>query len=306
MKKVLAVAATTLALIAGGLFSAGAASAKVPGQLSINFAGDAPGVKPNGFSSIAAPKVTFYDTIGADLQVANLPPQTHGRGLIVSGDDASALEIRFATPTSAISLAFGNDDGNVVTKSDLARLTLFRGSTMVGRVDVHPNANDVMDQTISKTTGVLFNRATFVYVSGAGKPLNVTETVDDITINPLCTITGNAGNNTLVGTSGNDVICGDTGADTIKGHGGDDVIFGGGGADHITGGKGADVIYGGGSADSLSGGRGRDKLLGGKGDDQLSGDSGKDELKGGKGRDRCDGGTGHDTRTSCEVHVNIP
>ena len=74
MKKVLAVAATTLALIAGGLFSAGAASAKVPGQLSINFAGDAPGVKPNGFSSVAAPKVTFSVAIGSSyfFQIAKL------------------------------------------------------------------------------------------------------------------------------------------------------------------------------------------------------------------------------------------
>jgi hypothetical protein len=104
-----------------------------------------------------------------------------------SGRRLQRVEIRFATPTSAISLAFGNDDESVVNKSDLARLTLYRGSTLVYRTYVHLNANDLMDQTIAKTTGVLFNRATFFYVDATGRPLNVTESVDDITINPLCT-----------------------------------------------------------------------------------------------------------------------
>lgn len=306
MNKVLAVAATTIALVAGGLVPAGPASAAVAGPVHVNFTGDTVGAKPNAFQSTGVPQMFFYDTSGADLDVSDYGDQSHGQALAVDGDDASALEIRFAAPTTAISLAFGNDDPGIVNTSDQAELKLYRGATLVSQVDVNVNANDVMDQTIGYSGPRLFNRATFQYVDAAGTPKDLIEIVDDITINPLCTVAGTAGNNHLVGTAGNDVICGDDGADTISGRGGADLIYGGTGNDQIKGGSGGDVIYGGGGKDNISGGIGRDRLFGGAGRDTLSGGKGRDALAGGKGRDTCNGGTGHDTGISCAVKISIP
>jgi hypothetical protein len=190
MSRTWAVTAAVLTVVAGGLFSPGAASAAPPSGYVVTFSGDSIGVKPDGWASSAASKVTFYDTIGAKLFVGRFGEQAHGQALSIDGDDASALEIRLSAATNSISLAFGNDDPNVAHKSDLARLKLYRGTRKVGQVSVNLNANDVMDQTIG-TSGVgLFNRATFQYVNAKGNPKNLAEIVDNVAIGPLCTITG--------------------------------------------------------------------------------------------------------------------
>ena len=262
-----------------------------------------PGAKPNGFHSASAPQVFFYDTIGADLYLADFGDQSHGQGLAVHDDDSSALEIRLGAPTNAISMAFGNDDPSVVNSSDQAELKLYRNATLVAQVDVNVNANDKMDQTIGIANKGLFNRATFQYVDASGSAKNLIEIVDDITVNPLCTIVGTSGDDHIVGTSGNDVICGDTGRDSIYGGDGDDLIYAGGGADLVHAGKGKDAVYGGKGKDELYGDKGKDVLNGDKGRDDLNGNSGKDQLNGGTGRDSCDGGKGTPEHPS---HVNIP
>ncbi|MBL8049981.1 MAG: hypothetical protein JNM46_02055 [Anaerolineales bacterium] len=50
---------------------------------------------------------------------------------------------------------------------------------------------------------------------------------------------------TITGTAGNDLILASSGADTIDGLGGNDCIVGGGGDDNINGGDGSDVCIGG-------------------------------------------------------------
>ncbi|MGH2748505.1 MAG: calcium-binding protein [Actinomycetota bacterium] len=97
-----------------------------------------------------------------------------------------------------------------------------------------------------------------------------------------CTIVGGPGDNVLEGTSGRDVICGFGGDDILRGKGGNDVLRGGGGND------------------VLRGGRGRDTLRGGRGNDTLRGGPGNDDLNGGGGRDRCFGGKGDDRVRRCE------
>jgi Ca2+-binding RTX toxin-like protein len=306
MNKVLAITAAVLTLTAGGLVSAGSASAAVATPVTVTFSGDSTGAKPNGFQSAGAPQAFFYDTKGADLYLSDFGNQSHGQALAVHDDDDSALEIRLAAPTNAIRMAFGNDDPTVANPSDQAELKLYRNATLVSQVEVNVNANDVMDQTIGYSGSALFNRATFQYVNASSTPLNLIEIVDDITINPLCTIVGTAAANHIVGTAGNDVICGDAGNDTINGAGGDDLIYGGAGADHETGGAGNDVLSGGTGRDELYGGSGRDVLNGGKARDYLNGGRGRDQLHGGTGRDSCDGGPAIDTGSSCEVHTRIP
>jgi Ca2+-binding RTX toxin-like protein len=306
MNKVLAITAAVLTLTAGGLVSAGSASASVAAPFTVNFSGDTAGAKPDGFQSAGHPQVFFYDTMGADLYVADFGNQSHGQALAVHNDDSSALEIRLGAPTNAISMAFGNDDPTAVNGSDQAELKLYRNSTLVSQVDVNVNANDLMDQTISYTGQALFNRATFQYVDASGNAVNLIEIVDDITVNPLCTIVGTAGNNHLAGTAGNDVICGDTGKDVIAAGGGDDLVYGGPGKDSINGDSGKDVLFGGSGKDYLYGSKGKDQLNGGKGKDHLIAGTGRDVLNGGTGADNCDGGKGHDASASCEIKSNIP
>jgi hypothetical protein len=86
-----------------------------------------------------------------------------------------------------------------------------------------------------------------------------------------CTIEGTPGNDVLTGTRGNDVICAKAGKDIVRGLGGNDVIrlgagndkgYGGAGRDRILGGAGRDLLVGGRGRDFLNGGRGRDTCLG--------------------------------------------
>ncbi|MBN8580801.1 MAG: hypothetical protein J0L96_09025 [Anaerolineae bacterium] len=59
------------------------------------------------------------------------------------------------------------------------------------------------------------------------------------------------GSGIMTGTAGNDLIIASSGADVIDGAGGNDCILGGGGADTITGGDGNDVCLGGADADAF-------------------------------------------------------
>jgi Ca2+-binding RTX toxin-like protein len=106
---------------------------------------------------------------------------------------------------------------------------------------------------------------------------------------------GGAGNDRLLdggGTAGN-TLYGDAGNDTIiASSGGVNTLYGDGiaeaatdGVDNITGGTGTDYIYGGGGNDILDGALGNDFIYGG---------SGIDTLTGGRGRDTLDGGAGND------------
>jgi hypothetical protein len=287
VKRILLVILVVASLAVPSAVSAAAA----PPKITIDFAGDTAGPVPNGFTSVASPSVSFYDTMGADLSVFDAgDSQTHGQSLLVSGDDGSALQIRLAHPTTALSLAFGNDDPLVLTTSDRAVLTLFRGFKQVARKTVLVNANDAMDQRIGQKQGPLFNKATFQYVLANGTAANLIEVVDDVRINPLCTIAGTKHRDTLRGGDSKDVICGGGSGDTI---------FAGRGNDAVFAGRGADVVYGARGADVLLGGRGNDHLFGQRGADLLNGEQGKDHLDGGRGNDDCMGGPGHDVVKDC-------
>ncbi|HEY7120881.1 MAG TPA: C2 family cysteine protease [Tepidisphaeraceae bacterium] len=76
------------------------------------------------------------------------------------------------------------------------------------------------------------------------------------------TITGSSADNVLFGGAGDDVIRGMDGNDTMEGSLGNDSIFGGDGDDSMSGGVGDDTLVsiGGGQADSLSGGAGFDSF----------------------------------------------
>ncbi|MGZ8286342.1 MAG: beta strand repeat-containing protein [Allosphingosinicella sp.] len=103
---------------------------------------------------------------------------------------------------------------------------------------------------------------------------------------PIQSITGTAGDDTLIGTAG---------ADTIDGLGGNDFVSGGSGGDTINGGDGGDFLNGDADNDVIAGGNDHDLVSGGDGNDELSGQAGNDNLAGDGGDDELSGGDGDDT-----------
>ncbi|MBL3570278.1 hypothetical protein BV509_18450 [Rhodovulum sulfidophilum] len=111
---------------------------------------------------------------------------------------------------------------------------------------------------------------------------------------------------TVIGTGGSDLIdasiaalsctlSGNAGADTIFGGDGNDDISGGGANDTLSGSAGNDLIDGGSGNDLIYGGSGNDTLTGGAWDDVLNGEAGDDTFlyaAGSNGYDMIDGGSG--------------
>ena len=108
-------------------------------------------------------------------------------------------------------------------------------------------------------------------------------------------LSGNAGNDTIVGSEDGDTITGDDGNDALYGGSGDDTVSGGNGNDNLFGQTGNDSLQGNAGDDSLRGNDGNDTVDGGDGFDVLLGQAGDDSLLGGAGDDSLDGSTGNDT-----------
>ena len=82
---------------------------------------------------------------------------------------------------------------------------------------------------------------------------------------------GDAGNDSLTGSSGPDLIFGGENNDTINGSTGDNRLFGENGDDIISASSGHDVIYGGAGLDKISGSTGNNLMFGEAGNDTISG-----------------------------------
>jgi Ca2+-binding RTX toxin-like protein len=159
---------------------------------------------------------------------------------------------------------------------------------------------------LPEETGVL---STTGPANTAGQPDN---------INGVEGVIGTSGDDTLTGSSLNNLIMGSLGDDVIDGGAGDDYLYGlsttagisfDGDAtaeitetagndsndnDDISGGAGNDVIYGNGGDDTLDGGADNDQIYGGADDDDITGGTGDDRLDGEAGNDELLGGTGND------------
>lgn len=107
-------------------------------------------------------------------------------------------------------------------------------------------------------------------------------------------IYGFAGNDTLLGGSGNDQLFGGIGDDWLYGNEGNDLLMGGAGDDHLSGGDGNDTLDGGDGDDTLVGGRDNDSINGGTGSDVLYGNDGNDRIFGSFGNDQLYGQQGND------------
>ena len=94
---------------------------------------------------------------------------------------------------------------------------------------------------------------------------------------------GTSGNDTLPGTSHNEIFFADGGNDSVQGAEGDDLLYGGYGDDTLDGGSGNDTLNGEYESDVLLGGDGNDVLNGRSGeDDLLIGGAGDDLLRWGR------------------------
>jgi Ca2+-binding RTX toxin-like protein len=98
-------------------------------------------------------------------------------------------------------------------------------------------------------------------------------------------MSGNDGNDTLIGGPKNDTLYGNSGNDRLYGNSGNDRLYGNSGIDRLYGGPGNDTLVGGVGNDTLYGDVGNDRLHGGSGNDRLHGGSGNDRLVGGFGDD---------------------
>lgn len=103
------------------------------------------------------------------------------------------------------------------------------------------------------------------------------------------------GNDTIKGSSGNDVVNGNADSDSLSGAGGNDLLRGGKGEDRILGDEGNDILSGGRENDTIEGGAGNDFVRGGRDNDLLIGGDGNDFLVGDLGSDTLTGGGGADT-----------
>ena len=108
-------------------------------------------------------------------------------------------------------------------------------------------------------------------------------------------VDGGEGDDTIIGSQGNDLLLGGQGNDSIRGEGGNDLITGAAGNDVLEGNAGHDILVGNQGDDLLRGDAGNDLLVGSEGDDTLYGGAGTDNLSGNSGNDGLFGGGDSDT-----------
>ena len=159
--------------------------------------------------------------------------------------------------------------------------------------------------TLDARTGVISGAPTTIQEEPAAYTLTMTDLAGAVTVPIMlrvapapgrCANTRNGGPqaDTLVGTSGGDVMAAGGGNDNVQGVAGDDCIVGDVGVDTLAGGDGADELRGGTEHDVMDGGSGDDQIFGDAGQDTITGADGSDSLSGGTGFDDLDGGAGDD------------
>ena len=191
MKRMISILCT-LTLIFSVIFTISLPVNAATYDIVIDFENETTGSKPNGWKSVDSDLVSFSDSNGSDLGIYS-GQESDGKSIACFGDNTDGLVLDFSIPMFAISLEFGNDNPGFITSNDWAILTLFNGATQIDQVMIHPNVNDLMDQTISYS-GSSFTKAVFAYST------NLTEVVDNIMLASGSVVTKNVvpGNHELV------------------------------------------------------------------------------------------------------------
>ena len=129
---------------------------------------------------------------------------------------------------------------------------------LAGKLTVFGDSNDNTIAISRDAAGTILVNGGAVHVLGGTPTVANTSLIqvfgqggnDTISLNetngalPRANLFGGAGNDTLTGGSGADLLFGQAGNDTLLGKGGNDLLFGGAGNDTLTGGTGDDQVFG--------------------------------------------------------------
>lgn len=201
-----------------------------------------------------------------------------GLGRIFAGNllynNASEFGIRYADGSTGYFVGSGLVWDKIAGKFTAGTITGMKhytgGSFNDSLLDINMAASDV--QRLFET-------------SASSDALRITLFGGDDVLDGRFRLNGDLSGVKLIGYAGNDTIYGSAGADLLGGETGDDVISGGAGDDRIYGGNGNDVLRGALGVDRINAGSGNDTLDGGDGDDVLHGSAGNDTYIGGAGLD---------------------
>lgn len=232
------------------------------------------------------------------------------------GDTSSEeLEIKNNAPSArpvAIKGVVTNDTDDLSTQIDI---TITDGSTTIygpktakefftdslnpeGIPLATINAGQTKTYTITakfkESAGNEFQNATLTFSLVIGISVDIPLACENINLNGRFPIFGTTGNDTLRGSSKDDVIFALEGNDRIDGGAGKDCLVGGPGADILSAGAGDDVIEGQDGNDTITAGSGNDTISGGNGNDRIQAEAGNDRVNGDSGNDNITGGAGND------------
>ncbi|SMY07753.1 Hint domain-containing protein [Flavimaricola marinus] len=204
-----------------------------------------------------------------------------GNDTIYGGDDADTISVN--GDDWGDDLVVGGQGGNNYDTLDLSFATnpvsvLFTGEG-AGVVTDLVNGNTI---TFSEIEQLILTDGADVVDASADNGYTYIQTLD--------------GNDSVLGSDGDDVFDEEIGIGTGLDGQGNDTFFGGAGNDEIWAGNDNDTLYGGTGNDTLSGQEGDDTLFGGAGNDILDGGDGRDAFIGADdmGNDTIVGGSGGD------------
>jgi len=273
---------------------------------------------------------------GADeLNVSGRVSQIHDDS---GAADESPDRYVIQSPTITGELRPAGGDDVVVTNSPALALDGEAGNdtlTGPGALTGGPG-NDLLKPTTPATSAAGGDGNDRVSYEMVSTPLTLVVAGSAVTVNGVATVSGieqvegGAGNDTITGDDGPNILAGGAGDDTIDGRGASDALDGGPGSDTVSyahetagvgvvlgsgtggpagapdalssfdgviGGSGNDVVVGTAAGERFALGPGHDTLEAGDGNDSADGGEGNDTLRGGGGRDTLIGGAGTDTIT---------
>jgi Ca2+-binding RTX toxin-like protein len=212
-----------------------------------------------------APVDSIRDNISAFPRPGTISEPTFGDGPAASSD--VSIQAVTATFSNGILSNFGDSLDNTMQFSRNAAGTILVNGGAVAVVGGTP--------TVANTSLIQ------AFGQGGNDVISLNETNGAL---PRANLFGGAGNDTLIGGSGGDMLFGQAGNDTLLGKGGADFLFGGTENDTLTGGDGDDQMFG---------ESGDDRMIWNPGDDS-------DLMEGGAGTDTAEvnGGNGAESFTA--------
>ncbi len=219
----------------------------------------------------------------ADAPTLNVSNASGSEGTAISlaiaaglTDASEILSVTVSGVPDGATLSAGTDNGDgswTLSPAQLTGLTITPSENYSGNFELTVTATSVDGEDSASVSQAL-----------------QVEVIDD----PNETVIGTTGSDVITTGDGNDYINAKSGDDIVNSGAGNDTIYGGGGHDIIDAGEGDDTVYGGSGRDTITGGDGDDYINAGGSHDIVNGGDGDDTIYGGSGRDTISGGDGDD------------